>query len=102
MGNVRTALFDYYFARQKGGKFIVRVEDTDKARSKKEYELNMLAALEWLGVKKDNEEILHQSERTEVYKKYLNKLIEEGKAYISQETEGENTRKWCALKIQTR
>lgn len=90
MGNVRTALFDYYFARQKGGKFIVRVEDTDKARSKKEYELNMLAALEWLGVKKDNEEILHQSERTEVYKKYLNKLIEEGKAYISQETEGEN------------
>jgi glutamyl-tRNA synthetase len=90
MGNVRTALFDYYFARQNGGQFIVRVEDTDKARSKKEYELNMLAALEWLGVKKDNKEILHQSERTDVYKKYLSKLIEEGRAYISHETEGEN------------
>lgn len=90
MGNVRTALFDYYFARQNGGQFIVRVEDTDKVRSKKEYELNMLASLEWLGVKKDNKEILHQSDRTDIYKKYLDKLIAEGKAYISQETEGEN------------
>lgn len=90
MGNVRTALFDYYYARQKGGQFIVRVEDTDKARSQKVYEDNMLLSLEWLGIKKDNKEILHQSERTEVYKKYLDKLIAEGKAYISQETEGEN------------
>ena len=90
VGNVRTALFDYYFARQNKGQFIVRVEDTDKARSKKEYEENMLIALKWLGIDKDNNEILRQSERTEVYKKYLHKLIDEGKAYISQETEGEN------------
>lgn len=90
MGNVRTALFDYYFARQKGGEFIVRVEDTDKARSKKEYEENMLTALAWLGIKKDNNEILHQSERTSTYKKYLNKLIAENKAFISHETEGDN------------
>lgn len=90
VGNVRTALFDYYFARQQGGKFIVRVEDTDKARSKKEYEESMLVCLKWLGINKDNDEILHQSERTEVYKKYLNKLIADGKAFISQETEGEN------------
>jgi glutamyl-tRNA synthetase len=90
VGNVRTALFNYFFARQNGGQFIVRVEDTDKARSKKEYELGMLAALEWLGIKKDNKEVLHQSERTEVYKKYLGKLIADEKAYISQETEGEN------------
>lgn len=91
IGNVRTALFNYFFARQNEGKFVVRVEDTDKARSKKEYELGMLDSLKWLGLTTDNEgEIWRQSERTDVYKKYLNKLIEEGRAYISQETEGEN------------
>jgi glutamyl-tRNA synthetase len=90
VGNVRTALFNYFFARQNGGQFIVRVEDTDRARSKKEYELGMLEALKWLGIEKDNEEILHQSERTDIYKKHLQKLIADGKAYISQETEGEN------------
>jgi nondiscriminating glutamyl-tRNA synthetase len=90
VGNVRTALFNYYFARQNKGDFIVRVEDTDSARSKKEYELSMLNGLEWLGLKKDNKEVLHQSERIDIYKKYLNKLIDENKAYISIETEGEN------------
>lgn len=90
VGNVRTALFNYFFARQNKGKFIVRVEDTDKARSKKEYEDGMLSGLAWLGINRDNEEIIHQSERTDVYKKYLHKLIDSGKAYISQETEGEN------------
>ena len=89
IGNVRTALFNYFFARKNKGQFIVRVEDTDKARSKKEYELNMLESLKWLGLSRDGE-LWHQSERTDIYKKYLNKLIDEGKAYISQETEGEN------------
>ena len=50
----------------------------------------MLESLEWLGLKRDNRELWRQTERTEVYKKYLHKLIEDGKAYISQETEGEN------------
>jgi glutamyl-tRNA synthetase len=90
VGNVRTALFNYYFARQQGGQFVVRVEDTDKARSKREYEERMLAALAWLGLKKDNEVVPRQSERTAIYKKYLDKLIADDKAYISQETEGEN------------
>lgn len=89
IGNVRTALFNYLFARQNNGKFVVRVEDTDKARSKKEYEENMLDGLKWLGFSRDGE-LWHQSERTEVYKSYLQKLIDNGKAYISQETEGEN------------
>ena len=89
IGNVRTALFNYFFAKKNGGQFIVRVEDTDKDRSKKEYEIGMLDSLEWLGLSRDGE-LWHQSERTEVYKKYLNKLIDDGKAYISQETEGEN------------
>ncbi|MDO8471373.1 MAG: glutamate--tRNA ligase family protein [bacterium] len=89
IGNVRTALFNYLYARQNNGSFIVRIEDTDKTRSKKEYEDEMLESLEWLGLKRDGE-LLHQSERTEIYKKYLHKLIDEGKAYLSRETEGEN------------
>ncbi|OHA92960.1 MAG: glutamate--tRNA ligase [Candidatus Zambryskibacteria bacterium RIFCSPHIGHO2_02_39_10] len=89
IGNVRTALFNYFFARQNGGQFIVRVEDTDKVRSKKEYELGMLDSLKWLGLSRDGQ-LWHQSERVEIYKKYLRKLIDEGKAYVSQETEGDN------------
>ncbi len=89
IGNVRTAIFNYFFSRKNNGQFIVRVEDTDKARSKKEYETGMLDCLRWLGLSRDGD-LWHQSERTEVYKKYLNKLIEEGKAYISEEKEGEN------------
>ena len=89
IGNVRTALYNYIFAKKNGGDFIVRIEDTDKARSKKEYEDSILENLEWLGLKRDGE-LLHQSERTEIYKKYLQKLIDENKAYISTETEGEN------------
>lgn len=89
VGNVRSALFNYFFARQNGGQFVVRVEDTDKARSKKEYEDDMLDNLAWLGLTRDGE-LWHQSERGEIYKKYLHKLIDDGKAYISIETEGEN------------
>src|SRR3989338_10493712 len=89
IGNVRTALFNYLYARENNGSFIVRIEDTDKTRSKKEYEDEMLESLEWLGLKRDGE-LLHQSERTEIYKKYLQKLINENKAYISTETKGEN------------
>lgn len=89
VGNVRSALFNYFFARQNNGQFIVRVEDTDKARSKKEFEEDMLESLTWLGLSRDGE-LWHQSERTEVYKTYLDKLIAEDRAYISIETEGEN------------
>lgn len=89
IGNVRTALFNYLFSKHNGGDFIVRVEDTDKTRSKKEYEEGMLESLEWLGLEKDGE-LWRQSERTDVYRKYLNKLMAEDKVYLSRETEGEN------------
>lgn len=89
IGNVRTALFNYFFARKNNGLFVVRVEDTDKVRSKKEYEENMLASLLWLGLSRDGE-LWRQSERISIYTKYLQKLIAEEKAYISIETEGEN------------
>ena len=91
IGNVRTALYNYIFAKQNNGEFIVRIEDTDRARSKKEYEDRILESLEWLGLKRDRDNVLwRQTERTGVYKKYLGKIIADDKAYISQETEGEN------------
>ncbi|HEU5114515.1 MAG TPA: glutamate--tRNA ligase family protein, partial [Candidatus Paceibacterota bacterium] len=83
-GNYRTAVFSYLFARQNGGKFILRVEDTDRARSKKEYENNILESLEWLKLPYD--EMYRQSERGDIYREYLEKLIAEDKAYVSQET----------------
>ncbi len=83
IGTARTALFNYLFAKQKGGTFVVRVEDTDKERSTAEFEKNILEGLTWLGLSWD--EFYRQSERTDIYKKYLQKLIDDGHAYISKE-----------------
>ncbi len=83
-GTYRTALFNYLFAKQHDGKIILRIEDTDTARSKKEYEENILESLAWIGLTCD--ETYKQSERSDIYRKYLKKLVDEGKAYISKET----------------
>jgi glutamyl-tRNA synthetase len=88
-GTARTALFNYLYAKKHGGKFILRIEDTDKERSTKEFEQNILENMEWLGLKHDA--FYRQSERGEIYKKYLEKLIKEDKAYISKEEGGERT-----------
>lgn len=85
IGNARTALFNYLFTKHYGGKIILRFEDTDRARSKKEYEENILDALAWLGM--EFAETYRQSERTAIYKKYLEKLIAKNSAYISNETD---------------
>lgn len=85
IGRARTALFNYIFAKKNSGKMIFRFEDTDKARSKKEFEDIMSDSLNWLDINWDNKVIEKQSERTELYKSYLNKLISEDKAYISKE-----------------
>lgn len=90
IGNVRTAIFNYLFARSTGGKFIVRVEDTDKERSRREYEDAMHQSISWLGLQRDNEVVWRQSERTDVYTKYLKMLIDTDHAYLSQEIEGAN------------
>jgi len=88
VGNARTALFNYLFAKKYGGRFVLRIEDTDTERSKKEFEEDIIAGLKWLGIKWDEgvgangpHAPYHQSERTEIYKKYLNRLIENGNAY---------------------
>jgi glutamyl-tRNA synthetase len=82
-GNYRTAVFSYIYARQNAGKFILRIEDTDTARSKKEYEDNIIESLNWLGLPYD--EMFRQSERSAIYRQYLEKIITEDKAYVSVE-----------------
>ncbi len=83
IGGVRTALFSYFFARKNNGKFIIRIEDTDKERSKKEYEDSILDSFGWLDI--DYDELHRQSENIESYKKYLHELVDNGLAYISKE-----------------
>jgi glutamyl-tRNA synthetase len=80
LGNARTALFNWLFARHENGKFLLRIEDTDKERSKKKYEKEIISALKWLGLDWD-ERPVRQSERSEIYKKYLLKLLSDGNAY---------------------
>ncbi|MEK7527168.1 MAG: glutamate--tRNA ligase family protein, partial [Patescibacteria group bacterium] len=87
LGGARTALFNFLFAKKSGGRFILRIEDTDKERSKPDYEKDILENLEWLGIKHD--EFFRQSERLEIYKKYLRELLENGVAYVSEESEGD-------------
>lgn len=82
-GNYRTGIFNYLFARKYGGKFIVRIEDTDRARSKKEYEDNILETLEWLQFK--NDAFYRQSDNVDRHTKLLQTLVSEDKAYISVE-----------------
>lgn len=80
IGSARTALFNYLFARHEGGKFFLRIEDTDKERSKKEFLDEIVSSLRWLGLDWDGD-LVFQSERTEKYRAIADKLIAEGKAY---------------------
>ncbi len=80
IGTVRTALFNWLFAKQNDGVFILRVEDTDLERSKKEYEVDLIDNLKWLGLTWD-EGPVRQTDRLDIYEKYLNQLLKEGKAY---------------------
>lgn len=82
-GNYRTALFCYLFSKKQGGEFALRIEDTDKNRSKPEYAENIIEALEWLGLSYTSTVI--QSERVEDHQKALEQLIASGHAYISKE-----------------
>lgn len=85
VGNARTFLFNYIFAKQNNGKILFRLEDTDKERSKEEYADDIIENLKWLGIEPDFSSMVRQSERTDIYKKYLQKMIDTGNAYISKE-----------------
>jgi len=88
VGTARAALFNFLFARKYSGTFILRVEDTDKVRSKKEFEEDIISGLGWLGLTHDA--FFRQSERTQIYTTCIQKLIESGRAYISKEPQKDN------------
>ncbi len=88
IGTARTALFNYLFAKKNKGKFILRIEDTDPKRSKKEFEKDIMDGLKWLGLEwdegpdiKGNYGPYRQSKRFNIYQKYAQQLLKEGKAY---------------------
>ena len=96
IGNVRTALFNYLFSKGQGGKFILRVEDTDLERSKPEYREALIEDLAWMGIRWDEGPGVGgdfgpylQSERLVLYQEYVQKLIAEGRAYYCYVTEAE-------------
>ena len=80
IGSARTALFNYLYARNTGGKFLLRIEDTDLARSTEESTRSILEGLEWLGFAPD-EEIVFQSNNAEKHRAVALRLLDEGKAY---------------------
>ncbi len=80
IGGARTALFNWLFARHNNGKFILRIEDTDVARSAEEYTQVIIESMQWLGMDWD-EGPYFQSKRLEIYKKYIEILLEKGRAY---------------------
>lgn len=80
IGGLRTALYNYLYARANGGKFLLRIEDTDFKRNKEEATKAILEAFEWTKLEFDGT-VEYQSDRMEIYKKYIQKLLDEGKAY---------------------
>ncbi len=87
LGGVRTALFNYLFARYHGGALVLRIEDTDRARSTKEFEAAQLEDLEWLGLSFD-EGPYRQSERGEIYERKLELLSDKGLTYEAEDEAG--------------
>lgn len=88
VGNIRSALFNYAFARHYGGTMVLRIEDTDLARSTEEYYDNVLESLRWLGITWDEGPDIggaygpyRQSERSDVYRDVVGRLVEDGAAY---------------------
>lgn len=88
MGGLRTALYNYLFAKANHGQFIVRIEDTDQTRVVANAQESLFESLEWAGIRPD-ESVLHggnfgpyvQSQRLHLYKEHVNTLIEQGHAY---------------------
>jgi glutamyl-tRNA synthetase len=93
IGGVRTALYNYLYTKQKGGDFILRIEDTDSARFVPSAEEYIQETFDWLGLTFDESPSkggeygpYRQSERKEIYKKYVNQLLDKGAAYIAFDT----------------
>ncbi len=80
IGGLRTSLYSYLWARKTGGEFRLRIEDTDLARNSEEAMKAIINAFEWVGLNYDGE-VFYQSKRTDIYKQYIDKLLESGNAY---------------------
>lgn len=106
-GSARVALFNYLFAKKFSGKFLLRIEDTDKVRSTPESEIDIIECMSWLGLNWDEGPVVggafgpyKQSERTAIYQEYINLLLESGAAYycfctpeeLAKEREGQEKR----------
>ncbi len=88
IGTARTAIFNWLFARNSGGKFLIRIEDTDKERSKPEFTQNILEGLDWLGIKADEKPLI-QSERISAHRLAIQTLLSKGFAYRCYATDEE-------------
>ena len=84
VGNIRTALHNWMFAKKQGGAFVLRLDDTDKERSKEEYVTAIRADLAWLGIHPDSEE--RQSNRFDRYEEQFEQLKKAGRVYPAYET----------------
>lgn len=81
IGTARTVLYNYLFAKKHNGTIVMRFEDTDKERSKPEYAENILSGIQQLGMSWDSE-VLYQSKRTDIYRQYIQRIVDEGNAYF--------------------
>ncbi|MFA7001794.1 MAG: glutamate--tRNA ligase, partial [Candidatus Omnitrophota bacterium] len=109
LGNLRTALFNYLYARRHGGRFILRIEDTDPERSKPEYEKALMADLRWMGLMWDEGPETggaygpyRQSEKLEVYRGFAEELVRKGHAYYCYVTAEETEEMKRAAKLEHR
>ena len=88
IGTARTAIFNWLFAQRRGGRFLIRIEDTDKQRSRQDYTDNILSGLQWLGINWD-EELVYQSERVADHRAAVQKLLDSDHAYRCYANEAE-------------
>ena len=88
IGGVRTALFNYLYAKKSGGKFLIRIEDTDKKREVSGAENYIIESLKWCGIEADKEPC-RQSERKDIYNEHILMLLKEGRAYYAFDSEEE-------------
>ncbi len=80
IGGVRTALFNWLYTKNNGGKFFLRIEDTDKERSKEEFKKQIIKSLKWIGIEHDGDEYI-QSKKIQDHVNIVNELLKKGKAY---------------------
>lgn len=88
IGGLRTALYNYLWAKKNGGEFLLRIEDTDLVRNSEEAKDAIIKAFDWVGLSYDGE-VLYQSKRFDIYKEYIKKLLDSGKAYYCYMTKEE-------------